>query len=448
MRKNNLKFGLFVTAFKVSLGFISYPLYLHYLSSFDLSVYFLFASTGFIIELLDFNFSVSLSRYFAYSYNFNVLGVNSHTEIKIYNPSVLLQFAKLYYRIVCLFVVVILVVGFSFYLYYFTQLHNQNFWYYECIWLCYSGNVVLGMYFNYMSPLLIGFGYVDKVNKVSFISRISGFIFQLIFILCGFGLITMAISTFVSALVERFLFYGMVNKLVVNFRFDKLSHDKLINVFKDIWKTSYKLGLITFSWLMISRLNSFVIGVSVNDLLLLNQYLFTFQVISILMTLAHVPINNNFGDMASYYVTDKNQAMIIFLKSNKYSIWLMFIFCICMVLFGNLLLSIFGLKHSLLPFQYIIILIIIYIFEKQLVNHTTMISLRNEVPMLKSYLITGFFISLSIILLSIYKVHNLLAYLLPQLIFQGVFNYWYWVKYNLNKFNINIVSYFKGLGTV
>lgn len=445
-RKNNLILGLFVALFKLSLGFIAYPLYLHYLSSIELTIYFLFISTGIIIELLDFSFSGSLSRYFAYASNYNLAEQNNiDKKIQVYHPMLLLHFAKIHYRILSLLTILILIVGFSFYLYFFTRLHHTSFWNFEVIWILYSLSTLLVVYFSYMSPLLIGFGHIDKLNKISFISRVCGFVVQVILIVCNFGLITLAISAFISAVIERSLLYLAVKELIVDITPRKMSKAQMREIFSEIWKTTYKLGLITLSWLLISRLNSFVIGISIKDVHLLNQYLFTFQIITILMGLSHVPISNNYGDISSFYVSDINKSIHVFLKANKQSIWIMVVLSVLMLLFGDIALNIVGVKHSLLPVQYSILMVIIYIFEKQLVNHSTMISVRNEVPMLGSYLTSGILIALTIIILTFLKIHNLWCYLLPQLIFQSVYNYWYWVKYNLKKFNIQLLEYLKNI---
>jgi|GEM_PF-4159000 len=66
-RKNSLSLALFTSVFKVSLGLISYPLFLKFLNSFDLSIYLLFISTIGFVELLDLNFSANLVRYFSYA---------------------------------------------------------------------------------------------------------------------------------------------------------------------------------------------------------------------------------------------------------------------------------------------------------------------------------------------------------------------------------------------
>ena len=162
------------------------------------------------------------------------------------------------------------------------------------------------------------------------------------------------------------------------------------------------------------------------------------------MTLAHVPISNSYGDISSYYISDEVKATNVFLKANKYSILIMVVLSSGMILFGNFFFSIIGIKHSLLPMKYILLVVIIYLLEKQLVNHSTMISVRNEVPMLKSYLISGGLISITIVTLAILKVDNLWLFLLPQLIFQSVFNYWYWVRYNLSKSNVKMAVYCRG----
>lgn len=433
-RKNNLILGLFVALFKLSLGFITYPLYLHYLNSIELSIFFLFVGTGSIIELLDFGFYGSITRYFAYA-------SGKPNEYKL---NILLKISQIYYRWICVIAFFIVVVGFSLYLYLFVNLHHVKFMNYLLIWLLYGTSILIGIYFMYLSPLLVGFGFIDKVNKISIVSRVAGLAVQTVFIVAGYGLLSIAIGALCSTFIERIMLLESVKKLNLDIhqKFEKIEFQ---NAFIKIWSVNYKLGLISLSWLFIAKINVFIAGLIIKDITLLSEYLFSFQMITVLLTIAHVPISNRFGDISSLYVLDKIKAMNLFLKSNLQSIWIMVLCTICLLLFGNLTLKLLHFKHGLLNWQYLLVICVMYLFEKQLINHATMISIRNEVPMMKSYLVTAGMVVVVTIICSYVLKLGVWSVMLPQFICQSCFNYWYWVKYNLSKEQISIDKYYSSL---
>jgi hypothetical protein len=298
----------------------------------------------------------------------------------------------------------------------------------------------------YLSPLLIGFGFIDKVNKISLVSRIIGLIIQIGFIIAGYGLLSIAIGALCSTIVERTMLLEAVQKLSLDiYQFFEISdHNK---IFKEIWSVNYKLGLISLAWLFIAKINVFIAGVIIKDITLLSEYLFSFQMITLLLTVAHVPISNRFGDISSYYVSDKAKAMSLFFKSNQQSIWIMVLCATGLLLFGNVILKLLHFKHSLLNWHYLLVICIMYLLEKQLINHSTMISIRNEVPMLKSYLITAVMVVVTTVICA-YILHiGVWSVILPQLICQSCFNYWYWVKYNLFQEGITFTYYVKSFYT-
>jgi len=403
-------------------------------------MFFLFASTGAIIELLDFGVAGNITKYFAFSSNLD----KTHSNL-VWNATNLLNFSKLYYRWLTGIAFIVIVLGFSIYLYYFLFAHQiYRYWHYESTWLLYSISTLIGIYYMYLGPLLIGYGFIDKVNKVSLVSRVVGLIIQVLLIIGGVGLLSIAFGALVSTFLERLMLIAETKRLQIKLN-QRLSKYKFRFVFSKIWKINYKLGLLSLAWLLLSKLNTFVAGFAIKDIVLLTEYLFTFQVINIILAFAHVPISNNWGDISAIFIKDQREAMKMFLVLNKKSLYLMLGGCIGMVVMGNYILHAVHFKHQLLPFKYLIIIALTYLLEKQLINHSTMISVRDEVPMLKSYLVTSTVVFLLLLLCSFMLNWGLWAIILPQLIGQLSFNYWYWVRYNLSKSNVKITSYCRGL---
>ena len=448
VRKNNLYLAFVVVFIKFSLGFITYPLYLKYLNSFEVSLYFLFISTSTLFDLLDFNFSLGLTRYFSYAEG----GLTelkkdglSNTSLKLDDGDLfgnLLVFSKFYYKCLCTLGAITIGIGFSVYLYFFTQKFHEEFLYYELNWILYSCSVLLGVYFMYLAPALMGRGFIDETNKVSLYSRCLGVVAQVICIVSGLGLLSLGISALISAISERVLLIKIFEKKIL---FDKVKHKlnrtSFFYLLQNVWHNNYKLGLITVAGLAITKFNTFIAGFAISDLTTLSSYLFTFQLFSIVLAVAHVPISNNYADMSMLYVADHPKSIRLFLKSNSYSIILMVVLVFGIIATGGIVLKILHFKHGLLQTKYLLFIGLIFILEKQLADHSTMIAITNKVPMLKAYIFSAIMVLvLSVFLALIFKI-GVMGVILPQLIGQGVFNYWYWVKYNLDNENIKFKDY-------
>jgi len=450
-RKHNLTLDYLAVFFKLSLSFITYPLILHYLSGVEISVYLLFISTVSLFELLDFSFSTNLIRYFSYA-NAGVININnlkddagSHKNpiqenILFLN---LLNLSRLFYRYMCIVEFVLIGGGFSFYLYFFAQQHHYSYLYLELNWLIYCGSFLLGIYFMYYSPLLIGSGNINDVNKISLISKIVGVFIQIICLISGLGILALVIAALFTTIVERVLLYLFLKRR--NLICNKKSNDKqeVWQLFKQVWHTNYKLGLMSLSWLFISRFNSYIAALVTKDINLLTSYLFTLQVISILFSISNVPINNNFADISAWYIKDKVLATKLFLSANRKSLQMMLMLIIATILFGNYILTLLRLHSKLLDLKYLIIICFVYLLEKQAINHTVMISVRNEVPMYKAYLLSALGVLIVSLLMAFILHLGLISFILPQLLVQAICNYWFWVKYNLSKDNISFTQYYK-----
>lgn len=451
-RKNNLSLAFLVVLLKFSLGFITYPLYLKYLNSFEISLYFLFISTSSLFELLDFNLSNGLIRYFSYAEG----GLSelekdgfSNKEIEAKEGDLfenLLGFSQIYYKWLCFIGAITIGLGFSVYLFFFTKKFQEAFLYYEFDWLIYGSSVILGIYFMYLAPALIGKGYIDQTNKVSLYSRGLGVITQVVCIISGLGLLSLGISALISTIFERVLLIRLFKQKIlvckIKNTLNKQSFSKLL---KTIWHNNYKLGLIALAGLFIAKFNTFIAGFAISDLNTLSSYLFTFQVFTIILAIAHVPISNNYADMSMFYISNHDKSVKIFLKCNSYSMFLMILLAIGVIFFGNFILHLMHIKHGLLPIKYLLLIGFIYILEKQLADHSSMITIANKVPMYKAYLFSAIMVLVLTILLALILKIGVMSVVLPQLIGQGIFNYWYWVKYNLANENIKFKEYILSL---
>ncbi|MCE3269556.1 MAG: polysaccharide biosynthesis protein [Burkholderiales bacterium] len=354
-RKNSLTLALFTSVFKVSLGLISYPLFLKFLNSFDLSMYLLFISTIGFVELLDLNFSPNLVRYFSYAdAGLKTLSINNNDK-QVDLLSDLFVMARQYYRFLCAIACIIFGFGFSVYLYYFTALHHKNFIYYELNWLGYMVAILLGIYFTYLSPALIGRGHIDRVNRVLLISKLTAVIIQsaLVYFI---GLPAIILGALISTIIERILLLNLVKNHLNFDKNKKIDRNQFYLLLKQFWSTNYKLALIGISITIIARFKAFTAGFVIFDANLLAQFLFSLQVFAIAFSLAIVPVSNNYSDMSAYFISDKSRLQKLFFKQNRISLFIILFVSIVIIFFGNILVQLINVKHPFLPWTYLIVI--------------------------------------------------------------------------------------------
>ncbi|MCC2645838.1 MAG: hypothetical protein K0R94_1616 [Burkholderiales bacterium] len=439
-RKNSLTLALFTSVFKVSLGLISYPLFLKFLNSFDLSMYLLFISTIGFVELLDLNFSPNLVRYFSYAdAGLKTLSINNNDK-QVDLLSDLFVMARQYYRFLCAIACIIFGFGFSVYLYYFTALHHKNFIYYELNWLGYMVAILLGIYFTYLSPALIGRGHIDRVNRVLLISKLTAVIIQsaLVYFI---GLPAIILGALISTIIERILLLNLVKNHLNFDKNKKIDRNQFYLLLKQFWSTNYKLALIGISITIIARFKAFTAGFVIFDANLLAQFLFSLQVFAIAFSLAIVPVSNNYSDMSAYFISDKSRLQKLFFKQNRISLFIILFVSIVIIFFGNILVQLINVKHPFLPWTYLIVISLTTFLEVQLSNHMTSLVVQDKIDMYKSYLISTIGTILMVLFFCFVLHLQIWGLLLSQLIMQSIYNYWYWIKCNLRSYCITTKDY-------
>jgi hypothetical protein len=445
-RKNSLSLALFTSVFKVALGLISYPLFLRFLNSFDLSMYLLFISTISFVELLDLSFSTNLVRYFSYAdagLKTLRIGDNANEQSDLLGD--LFIMARQYYRYMCVIAFLIFGIGFSIYLYYFTALHHKNFIYYELNWLGYMSAMLLGIYFTYLSPVLIGRGHIDKVNRVLLVSRITAVIIQSVLVYF-IGLSAIVLGALISMIVERWLLLTLVRtQLNITYK-RKIDRNKFYVLLKQFWATNYKLALMSIAVTILVRFKLFVAGFVIYDANVLAQFLFSLQIFTIAYTVATVPISNNYSDMSSYFISDRSRLLKVFLKQNRISLYIILIASLLIILSGDKMLQLLGLgRHPFLPESYLAVIALTFVLEIQLSNHVNSLIVQNKIEMYKSFLISAV-TTVLLIMVFCFGLHmQLWGLLIAQLIVQSLYNYWYWVWENLRSYSVSITNYIQSL---
>lgn len=424
-RTNSLKLAFVTFFFKYGLGLLSYPIFLHYLNTRDAGIYFLMLNSGALFDLLDLNFKNSLVIRFSQSIGNNI-SVNDKSNLSYAD---ILAFSKFFYAVICAVALLVIGLGFAIYLYFYVLQKGFVYDYYKylSIWAIFCLSSLLQVYYTYLGPALSSKGHIDFINRLSIKTKIIGFIVQMLLLVVGFGLFALALATAIATVYERlsiYRYYKLVVSEVKNIV--KISLPEFKRIFNELWETNYKLGLVSFALIINSRAPAYFIGMLHISQSQITAYLFTMQLVNLIFTFSHIPLANNFADLSYYFVKDTKKFVNVFNQVNRMSLIQYVILIFLFISIGPAFIKLLGIKHSLLSLDLVLIIGVIYFFEKLLLNYTTIICITNKIPMYRSFILSSLFIVLvQIILVSKFNT-NLLSVILPQFIVQIVFNYWLW----------------------
>jgi hypothetical protein len=307
---------------------------------------------------------------------------------------------------------------------------------YLSVWSIFCLSSLLQIYYTYLGPALSSKGHIDYINRLSIATKVIGFVVQILLLISGLGLFALAFSTVVATIYERFSIYRYYSLVVTESKnVAKLTLSEFKNIFSKLWGTNYKLGLVSIALTVNNRAPAYFIGMLHISQTQITAYLFTMQLINLIFTFSHVAIANNFADLSYYFVKDKRKFADVFNQVNKLSLIQYVFLMLVFMIIGPEFIKLIGIRHSILGLGLISVIGVIYFFEKALLNYTTIICVTGKVPMYKSFVIS----SLIIILFQIVLVNkfdtNILSIILPQLLVQISFNYWFWTWHGIKMIN-------------
>jgi O-antigen/teichoic acid export membrane protein len=346
-----------------------------------------------------------------------------------------------------LFILVFFVIfGFS-YLALISNLFDLNIF---ISWIIYSFAIQLNIFFSNYSSLLKSFNKIDELNFNNIISNIGLFSFSILFLFLGYGLIGLSLALFIKAILNRVLSLFQLSKFKELTKNNNFSHIvKNYKFIRDalnfIWPLLWKDGLISLSayfssqavvlfspfFLTLDQIATYSIGLQL------------FSAISSISSSMYRSLQTNI--QYSFAKNDVKSFLRLTSLSNMIYIFLYlsgsFIF---MVISEKFFLLLLDSKIYEIP---LLVLVFLYVFIQG--NHNmfcSFISNTNNLPYIKSYLISSLFGTfLSLLLISSFDIGPLglvLGQIIPQLFYNG----WYWVSYFLKNYNIKLKEfYFLGL---
>ncbi len=445
--KKDVIWNFVATTMRVASGLIVLPLVLHLLPSEEVGLWNIFLIIGSLAALLDFGFSNSFSRNITYIFSgVKELKTTGYTAVAENDKSIdygllksVISSMRRYYGVLAL---VFLVLFFAVSPIYLTTVlskysgNKSEVWF---AWFTYGVLVAYQLYTYYYSSLLIGRGLIKRNLQITIIGQASRIISSIIFLLLGFGLISLVIGQLVSDIVNRILCYIAFYDSEIKQRIKESVSIPVKEIMKIMTPNAVKIGITTIGMFLVNKLIVLIAPLFLS-LSQIGSYGTTKQIIDLIVSFGALWFSTYYPKITHHRVNDNLfHLKRMYIKSRLILLGVFLLCGIGFIIAGPFLLNLIHSKTQLLPTLMIFALLIFaYMDSIQSISISLLLS-GNEVPFMKSALLTGF-MSISILFLLFYfTTIGIWGLILAPGISQLVYQDWKWpklVKRNLRiKFN-------------
>ena len=446
------KYDIFWTYFskflRIGQGLILLPLILKFLPNDQIAIWAIFSTIIAIVGVFDLGFSNVFSRNVTQILSGNSINIDiyNHEERDNTVDSVglkkLLVIMKKFYMYVSLVLFCLLATLGTFYLNTIGKDVDNKYQLYFS-WGFLIGSATLNFFYNYLTIVLESKGLIKETQKINVYGIFFSLFFAILGILSGWELIAITLSGFVSVIFNRFFLYRIYNNEIkpiipnIDLEFD-------ISYFKQIWFVTYKVSIASISSIAIYRSGIIIISLflplkEAGAFAFSMNLAFILSEVSFMYYYAHLPQIN-----AMVYHGNNVGLKKTFLSSIIMSILFLSLGGCVLIFFGNDILRLIGSNISLikgLPLAFIILILIL----DQIQNMSTFLLFsESKLDYMWPYVTSSvliIFTSLIFCKLS----PSYLAVILPQLIVQCCYNYWFWPKQVFEMLEVRVSDFKKSI---
>ncbi len=444
INKKDFLWAYFGSFFRLSTNVILLPIILHFLSDTDLGIWYVFASISQLVVLLDFGFAPSLSRNIAYVWS----GASQLKEQSVgtdisdkrdsrYFKTVLTACQIIYFCIAILALLLLLTVGTA----YIFNLDSSN----NVIiaWVVYVAGVFLNTLYTYYTSFLRGIGAIAENNKAGIISKSVQIVLSVGLILCGYGLLGLAVSYCVSGVVLRvmsryyFYHYENIKEMLAEVKIDN-QFQETSNLFKIIWPNASRDGLVTLSNYISTQANVLICS-SVLGLTTTGSYGLLVQLSSIIASISGIPFSTYLPKMQEMALKKDNEnGSAILSKSIILYIVFFILLSIVLVLSTPIIKWLRpNIDINIWMFAAILTQMLLYQISQLFASY---ISTFNIIPYSKAFVLSSFGSLLISYILAKYTSLGLWSLIISPVFVTLLYNFWKWPLYasRLNKTSFDV----------
>jgi O-antigen/teichoic acid export membrane protein len=447
--KKDVVWGFVVQLFSIFSGIIIIPLMLRLLTAEEIGFYYLMLTAGTLVSLFDFGFAPQFGRNVSYVFNGaqeirkeGVQIIKSQSEVNFRLLSNMIQTARLFYRFLAFFVLLLMLSFGTYYMYQvtdgFVKVENTL-----IIWIIFSFATFFTLNFAYYTALLTGQGLIMESKKTILYGKLIYIFLAFVFLFLDFGLLGVTLASFMMPFMQRLIAHAYFFKKELSERLDsfQISFQEKFDLFKILGYNASKLGLVLIGAFAVTRFSLFLAGLYLT-LPETAAYGLMVQLFSIINTLSSTLFGIYQPRLAALRVEDNKWEM---LKDFAFSMLIFYLFfwlgAFTLVTSGTWLLSVIG-SNALLPSTYVLAIYGLVVFlEGNHANFATFIITNNDIPFVPSSLVAGSVIVLGSFMILKWTTLGLIGLVLVQGITQLAYANWKWPYEVCKSFNINILQF-------
>ncbi len=426
--KKDIAWGYLSQFLNIGAGIILIPIAIKYLSAEDMGLWYVFIALVGLAQLLEFGFQPTIARHTSYVYSgatqLCAQGIPKCSNNGL-NQQLLVDLifaSKKLYRYVAYIAAFILLVFGSVYIY---SLEVEGFNNYIA-WFVFSTSSAINFYFSYFNGLLQGRGQQTVLNQIIAQSKVVLLLIAIPLLILDFGLQALAIATFISMLVNRYLVYIQFYDKTRSETYFISNQEKSMDVYAVIFLSSWRLGLTSLGAFLIQRGNLFIVS-SFLGLKVTGSYGLTMQLLGILSAVSSIMVTLNIPKMTILQATNNRiEIKRIFYTSLTIAVLMFILGSASLVIIGLPLINMLSKEVSLVGLGVLLLMLLFQLLEMIHSLCATYLTTLNYVPFVKAALVSGIFIVSIGLLLANYTSYGLVALVLSQGAIQLLFNNWYW----------------------
>jgi O-antigen/teichoic acid export membrane protein len=424
------------TFMRIASGLIVLPLVLHLLPSQEVGLWNIFLTVGSLAALLDFGFSNAFSRNVTYVFSgakelkqegyISVSETDSAIDYGLLRS--LIAAMRRYYTVLAVIFLIIFLAASPFYLPYIFEKNNyagdrQAVW---IAWLVYGFLVAYQLYTYYYNSLLLGRGYVRKFQQIVIIGQGSRILSSAIFLLLGFGLISLVIGQLLSDIINRVLCYRTFYDKDTRNQMACSSKRSVKEIMHILTPNAVKIGATVIRGFLLYQ-GIIMIAPLYISLSAIGEFGTTRQFIELISSIGMIIFNTYFPKMTKLRVTDDLLNLKrLWIKSNLFLFIFYLIAGIGFVILGPCFMEVIHSKTHFLSASLTTLFLLISYLEVNSGMATSFLTMKNEVPFFRANLYSGFLAFILVFLLLQFSSLGVAAIILGIGISQGIYQYWKW----------------------
>lgn len=430
---------------RLASGLIILPLVLHKLTKEDLGMYYVLLAQVAIVPLVDFGFGPTVGRFVSYAMggakSIRAQGVPEPSGSTEPNHSLLrelLHTTRRLYAGLCVLLLLILLTYGTF-LVELTVGQTSSPTATRIAWAITIASAAFDVYANWWGTYLRGMNEVLASARFGVAGMIVRLAVSVGMLMCGGGLVSLPLGTFVGSLVYRRLCRrACLRKLPP--RQDSVKVDSRA-MLKILWPSSWRIGVQFLSGYLTVNANTSIcalfFGLQDNA-----TYGLSGQLLAILAGMASVWTSVKWPIIGQYHARQDLGSLRRLLWPRVWLQNLSFLSgCAMLLLTGPFLLKHFGGGKELIPITWLALLALNGLFEMQFNIWGTLLTMENRVPYLWPTVATNI-LSLELTLIFVgFTNLGVGSLVLGPLLAGCLFNYWFWPPYAARRIGTRLLRF-------